>query len=85
MQKLLLLEVMLRLVNADQTVHENEIQFLKIVKVFLRIPDEMIIERFGEISYLTRSKQAVLKQSEAVNFVNSFNGFEDIKINSISD
>lgn len=47
-QELLILEVTLRIIHADQKVDENELRFLKLLRGRLALHDEIIIERFGK-------------------------------------
>lgn len=51
-QELLILEVLMRIINADKKIDPNEIKFLKIVKSKLKVHDEIIIERFGTVNLL---------------------------------
>jgi uncharacterized tellurite resistance protein B-like protein len=69
MQKLLLFEVMLRMVNADQRIHENEIYFLKIAKSTLHIHDDLLIKRFGDIPLLTQNQENFIQQQEKRHFL----------------
>ena len=56
-QELLLLEVALRMVAADERVDKSEIQFIKAMRWRLDILDPLIVQRFGQISYLVKSEQ----------------------------
>ena len=47
-QELLILEVTLRIIHADEKVDENELRFLKLLRGRLELHDETIIERFGK-------------------------------------
>lgn len=49
-QELLILEVAIRVIYADKRVDENEIKFFKYLRSKLRVPNEIIAERFGDIS-----------------------------------
>jgi uncharacterized tellurite resistance protein B-like protein len=51
-QQLQVLEIVLRIIYADERVDENEVKFLKIVKSLLGVPDEIIFKRFGYVSCL---------------------------------
>jgi len=51
-QELLLIEVLMRIVNADNKIDINEVKFLKIVRSKLKIHDEIIVERFGTVDLL---------------------------------
>ncbi|MCB0537818.1 MAG: hypothetical protein KDE33_09840, partial [Bacteroidetes bacterium] len=52
-QELLILEVALRMINADNKVEENEIKFLNLLRSKLDVENEIIRDRFGNIPYLT--------------------------------
>ena len=47
-QELLVLEVTLRIIHADEKVDENELRFLRLLRGRLEVHDETIIERFGK-------------------------------------
>ena len=51
-QELLLLEVLMRIINADKVKDPNEIIFLQIVKSGLKVHDEIVMERFGNTDLL---------------------------------
>jgi len=51
-QELLVLEVALRIINADERYDENEIKFIHLLRAKLELHDETIIDRFGEIDIL---------------------------------
>jgi len=51
-QQLQVLEIILRIIYADERVDTNELEFLKIVKSRLGVPDEIFYKRFGEVSSL---------------------------------
>ena len=51
-QELLILEVTMRIINADEIIDENEVRFLNLIRSKLDIGDKMIHERFGKIPYL---------------------------------
>lgn len=52
-QELLLIEVLIRTIEADERTHQNEIKFLQMVKSKLKTSEEILISRFPkQISYL---------------------------------
>jgi uncharacterized tellurite resistance protein B-like protein len=52
-QELLLVEVILRMIEADNEVKENEIKFLQMVKAKLKVSEETLIVKFArQIEYL---------------------------------
>jgi len=52
-QKIILLEVILKMIEADKGVHPNEIQFLHLVKAKIKISEELLFIKFPkQIDYL---------------------------------
>jgi uncharacterized tellurite resistance protein B-like protein len=52
-QELLLLEVLIRTIEADKQTHQNEIKFLQMVKAKLKISEEILISKFpNQVGYL---------------------------------
>ena len=51
-QELLILEVALRIICADDKHDENEIKFIHLLRAKLDIHDETIIDRFGDVKVL---------------------------------
>ncbi|MBC8489059.1 MAG: TerB family tellurite resistance protein [Bacteroidetes bacterium] len=51
-QELLVLEVALRIINADKYHDENEIKFIHLLRAKLEIHDETINDRFGKVDIL---------------------------------
>ena len=51
-QELLIIEVALRIINADNKVDENEIKFLNLLRSKLDLANATLIDRFGSIPYL---------------------------------
>lgn len=52
-QELLLIEVLIRTIEADERTHQNEIKFLQMVISKLKTNEETLIARFpNQISYL---------------------------------
>lgn len=51
-QELLVLEVAIRIQNADDKLDENEIKFIQFLRSKLRIHDQIIKDRFGSIEFL---------------------------------
>lgn len=54
-QEFIILEVALRIINADGKHDENEVKFIHFLRAHLRVHDELIIERFGELDILHTS------------------------------
>lgn len=52
-QELLLIEVLIRTIEADEKAHQNEIKFLQMVKSKLKITEDVLISKFPkQTSYL---------------------------------
>jgi hypothetical protein len=56
-QELLILEVAIRIIYADNIVDENEIKFFKFLRSKLKIANSVISDRFGDISNVYDLKQ----------------------------
>ena len=54
-QELIVLEVALRIINADDRHDENEIKFIHFLRAQLKLHDEEIVDRFGELDILHTS------------------------------
>jgi stalled ribosome rescue protein Dom34 len=83
-QELLILEVAMRIIGADNRHEKNEIKFLKLLRSKLDINTEIIIERFGNIPYLNNMnyKKLNANREEHLSFINSVNFPE---LNQIKD
>ena len=84
-QELLILEVALRMINADNKVEENEIKFLNLLRSKLDVENEIIRDRFGNIPYLTNMNYDNIESEEKAHndFTESINLPEIGKIESI--
>ena len=80
-QELLLLEIIIRIIQADERIDENEVAFLKHVRSKLRIYDEIIQQRFGEIPYLTKGAS---KQFDSKSRTDEFDVFAKKVVNVTS-
>jgi len=67
-QELLILEVVLRMMYADNRIDENEIKLVKLIKGYLKIPDQIIFERFGKIDFLIKGYDEIDQQASLDNF-----------------
>lgn len=76
-QELLILEVTLRIINADNIIDENEVRFLNLIRSKLDVADKIISERFGKISYLKNLNYGEIQINES-NLINEIN-ITDIK------
>lgn len=93
LQELLVLEVVLRIIHADERLDNNEITFLKLVRSNFNVHSEMIHQRFGDVPYLAGSSKEeyslggqqkdmdalAVKIAGVAEFKNNFEGlFDDI-------
>jgi len=67
-QELLILEVVLRMMYADNRIDENEVKLIRIIKSYLKIPDQIIFERFGKIDFLIKGYDGIDQQASSDNF-----------------
>lgn len=51
-QELLVLEITMRIMNADNIIADNETRFLNLIRSKLDVSDQIIHERFGKIPFL---------------------------------
>ena len=70
-QELIILEVALRIINADQKHDENEIKFIHFLRANLKLHDNEIVDRFGEIDILHTSSHIknVVKEGNKKEFI----------------
>lgn len=90
-QEMLVLEVVLRVIQADGRIDDNEVIFLKLVRSNFNVHDEIIHQRFGNVPYLTGGSTSQFIPSNHLHDVNAlaakidlvaedvnkFNGFFD--------
>ena len=84
-QELLLLEVSLRIIYADEKIEENEIKFLKLLRGRLEVFDEIIVDRFGRDNLLfdrSYSSDVMVSEKEFVANIQlpSFNNLAEMNI-----
>jgi len=86
-QKLQILEIVMRIIHADNRIDPNEIKFLKIVKSKLAVPDKIFFKRFGEVSYLKGSDETEKVNLEQDYLVKEMNlpDFSKIKSKFLKD
>ncbi len=80
-QELLILEVLMRIINADKNIDPNEVKFLQIVKSKLKVHDEIIIERFGTVDLLFDRQYKNVDKSFKDDFIGELKlpKFKDLK------
>jgi len=80
-QELLILEVALRIINADDKHDENEMKFIHLLRSKLEISDEIIHDRFGDIEILHTNEYSknIIVGKSAIEFA------ENVQIPEISE
>ena len=70
-QELIILEIALRIINADQKHDENEIKFIRFLRANLKLHDNEIVDRFGEIDILHTNSHVknVVKEGNKKEFI----------------
>ena len=78
-QELQVLEIVLRIMYADDRADENEIRFLRLVKERLGVMDEIFYKRFGDVDVLPGGVRHTEKAPPSMNkFVAGFELADDI-------
>ena len=87
-QELLVLEVAMRIISADNRHEKNEIKFLNLLRSKLDVDNEIILDRFGSVPFLDNMNYQKLNvnKKEHSDFINSVNfpelkNIKDIKLN----
>lgn len=72
-QELLVLEVALRIINADNKHDENEIRFIHLLRSKLELHDSTINDRFGKLDVLHTNdySQSIVTRKTEIEFANS--------------
>ena len=65
-QELMILEISVRIISADEIELEVEKDFIKDLRKYLKIEDFLIYERFGDISYLKEKIEIKLSKAEKI-------------------
>lgn len=71
-EKLIVIDVVLRMIAADDRIDENEAKFLRALKKRLDISSELISERFGDVPQLGIIKDELYEQQSVGELVDSF-------------
>lgn len=87
-QELLILEVALRLIYADEKHDENEVKFINLLRAKLDVHDETINDRFGDVDILHTSDYSknIMTERHDVEFAASITlpEFNDIEAKDFS-
>lgn len=80
-QELIVLEVALRIINADKKHDENELKFIHLLRAKLKVHDETINDRFGEIDilYTNEYSKNIIAGKTDIEFI------ESVKLPELSD
>jgi hypothetical protein len=82
-QELLILEIIMRIIHASDLPDPHEVEFLQSVRTRLKVYNEIILERFGEIDYLVNQKYTDIKEAEEGNLINDMKSPDLMKFNDI--
>ena len=86
-EKLIVMDVVLRMISADDRIDDNEAKFLRALKKRLDLSDELIRQRFGEVSELGIIKDQQYETVPVEELVSSFSVMDvpDLKISGKQD
>ena len=77
-------QVILRIVNADERIDDNEKTFVQLVRAKFRLYDEIIVQRFGHIPFLTLREQIELSESnEQMEYARILSKFNNISLETL--
>ena len=80
-QELLILEVILRIVYADERFDSNEEMFLKLVMSHLKVHSEVVLQRFGQIPLISDDDLQSYKESDYVSDIDKISkNYDEIKL-----
>lgn len=65
-QELLVLEIILRIIYADERFDENEIRFLKLLRSKLKVHNEIIYHRFGDTPLYTANQLTACSEDKII-------------------
>ena len=85
-EKLIVMDVVLRMISADDRIDDNEAKFLRALKKRLDLSDELIRQRFGEVRELGIIKDQQYETVPVEDLVSSFSVMDvpDLKISKES-
>jgi len=80
-QELLILEVILRIVYADERFDSNEEMFLKLVMSHLKVHSEVVLQRFGQIPLISDDDMQSYKETDYEGDINKISkNYDEIKL-----
>ena len=68
-QELIAMEISLRIIAADEKEEQAEIEFINALRKHLKVSDDIIEERFGEIDYLESTLPSEFEKKEGLNLI----------------
>jgi len=80
-QELLIMEISLRLISADNKVEENEITFLNLLRSKLKVTNEILFDRFGKVPYFKDLNRNKIDETTNDNLIDLI---QDIKFPNIT-
>lgn len=83
-EELLILEVALRIIQADKKIDQNEERFIRILRRALLISDEILKLRFGNIDYIMLTKGA-FEQIQEIIPGNVMSAVEAIELSTLEE
>ena len=84
-QELLVLEVSLRIIHADERYDESEKKFIRLLRSKLRVADELILQRFGEISILRTEQTDIIEVSDPEERFKKLSGMEEAELELLTE
>jgi len=84
-EELLILEVSLRIIQADKRIDQNEERFILILRRALSISDEILKMRFGNIPHIMLTRDGDFEEAKRIIPNNIVNVMNDIKLNSLEE
>jgi len=82
-EELLILEVALRIIQADKKIDQNEERFVRILRKSLLISDEVLRLRFGNIEYIMATKEGAVEEVQKIIPDNVLHAVDDIDLGSL--
>lgn len=84
-QELLVLEVALRIIHADERYDESEKKFIRLLRSKLRVADELIRQRFGEIAILRTEQTEIIEVKDPGERFKKLGRMEEAELESLTE
>lgn len=82
-QELMVLEVVLRIIHADERYDESEKKFIRLLRSKLRVADELIRQRFGEIEILRTEQTNIVEFKDPEERFKKLSGINEAELESL--